>query len=37
VWVSAALLAAAWIAWAFHVSGDAIRTWWSKGKKRLPR
>jgi ubiquinone biosynthesis protein len=37
VWVSAALLVAAWLAWALHVSGDAIRTWWSKGKKRAPR
>jgi ubiquinone biosynthesis protein len=37
VWAAAALLAASWLAWAFQVSGDAIRTWWSKGKKRAPR
>jgi ubiquinone biosynthesis protein len=34
VWAAASLFAASWIAWAFHVSGDAIRTWWSKGRKR---
>jgi ubiquinone biosynthesis protein len=34
VWGAALLLAASWIAWAFHVSGEAIRAWWSKGKRR---
>ncbi|HMJ56920.1 MAG TPA: AarF/UbiB family protein [Polyangiaceae bacterium] len=34
VWGAAVLLAASWIAWAFHVSGEAVRTWWSKGRKR---
>jgi ubiquinone biosynthesis protein len=34
VWAAGLILAGAWIAWAFHVSGDAIRTWWAKGRKR---
>jgi len=34
VWGAGLLLAAAWMAWAFHVSRDAMRTWWAKGKKR---
>ena len=34
VWAAVALLAAAWIAWAFHVSGESVRTWWAKGGKR---
>jgi ubiquinone biosynthesis protein len=34
VWAAVALLAAAWIAWAFHVSGETVRTWWAKGGKR---
>jgi ubiquinone biosynthesis protein len=34
VWAAVALLAAAWIAWAFHVSGETVRTWWGKGSKR---
>jgi len=28
------LLLGSWLAWAFHVSGDAVRTWWAKGRKR---
>jgi ubiquinone biosynthesis protein len=34
VWATVALLAAAWIAWAFHVSGEAVRKWWARGRKR---
>ena len=34
VWAAGLILAGSWIAWAFHVSGDAIRTWWAKGRKR---
>jgi ubiquinone biosynthesis protein len=32
VWAAGILFAASWIAWATHVSKDAIRAWWSKGK-----
>jgi ubiquinone biosynthesis protein len=34
VWAAGLLLAASWIAWAFHVSGEAVRAWWAKGRKR---
>jgi ubiquinone biosynthesis protein len=34
VWAAAVLLVAAWIAWAFHVSGETVRVWWAKGGKR---
>jgi ubiquinone biosynthesis protein len=34
VWTAVLLLTASWIAWAFHVSGEALRTWWAKGRKR---
>jgi ubiquinone biosynthesis protein len=34
VWAAGLLLAASWVAWAFHVSGEAVRAWWSKGRKR---
>ena len=32
VWAAALLFAASWIAWAAHVSKDAVKTWWAKGK-----
>jgi ubiquinone biosynthesis protein len=34
VWAAGLLLGGSWVAWAFHVSGEAIRAWWSKGRKR---
>jgi ubiquinone biosynthesis protein len=32
IWAAGALFAASWIAWAAHVSKDAVKTWWAKGK-----
>jgi len=34
VWAAGFLLAGSWVAWAFHVSGEAVRSWWAKGRKR---
>jgi ubiquinone biosynthesis protein len=35
VWAAVALFLSAWIVWASHVSKDAFKAWWSKGKSRL--
>ncbi|HEY3595806.1 MAG TPA: AarF/UbiB family protein [Polyangiaceae bacterium] len=35
VWASIVLFVSAWMVWAAHVSKDAFKAWWSRGKSRL--
>jgi ubiquinone biosynthesis protein len=37
IWASVLLFASAWIVWTAHVSKDAFKAWWAKGKSRLLR
>jgi ubiquinone biosynthesis protein len=34
IWAATVLFIAAWGAWAAHVSKDAVKTWWARGRPR---